>query len=184
VTAPVTTPAPATTPRGPPKFEVTCYRCGKKGHKSPDCPSKPKSSKKVCIQGSDLTRIEKENAFGYLGEWGMGITLDCGAGISIVPRECVLDSQLSGKRQTVYSFIGGLIEGDVCKVNFKIGGEIFEREAVGVPGEKINWTPCFRIDVSPEEEETKRVQHLIRRDGDLYGRWTARLWILGEPGRG
>jgi len=48
--------------------------------------------------------------------------------------------------------MGGTIEGELCNVEFNVGGKVFVREAVGVPGNLIRWTPCLRVPMQPREE--------------------------------
>jgi len=82
----------------------------------------------------------------------MSITMDTGAQVSVVLRECVRDKQLTGNRQKVRSFQGSLVEGEACVVDFVLGDRVFEREAVAVEGDLINWTPCFRVPLTPRSD--------------------------------
>jgi len=82
----------------------------------------------------------------------MSVTVNTGAQVSIVPIECVEPSQMVGRKMKVRSFQGSLVEGEACIVNFKFGGRVFEREAVAVEGSLINWTPCFQVSFSTEDD--------------------------------
>jgi len=84
----------------------------------------------------------------------MSFTVDTGAQVSRVPIECVRADQLTGKTQRVRSFQGSLVEGDACRVQFRIGDRTFDREAVAVKGELINWTPCFQVPLTPRTDMT------------------------------
>jgi len=53
----------------------------------------------VRVKEREPLRLSSEEVFGYLGDWGMCITVDTGAQISIVPIECVEKEQLTGKKQ-------------------------------------------------------------------------------------
>jgi len=96
--------------------------------------------------------LASEEVFGYIGKWGMSITIDTGAQVSIVPIECIEAKQLLGTKQKVRSFQGEMVEGELCNVEFTIGDKILQREAVAIKGELINWTPCLRVPLSPRED--------------------------------
>jgi len=87
-----------------------------------------------------------------VGDYDMAITCDTGAQVSIVPVECVRSDQLTGKVQKVKYFHGFLIEDQVCRVTFKIGETSFERDAVAVSGDLINWTPCYQVPYKPRHD--------------------------------
>jgi len=152
VTAPVATAAPAAPTGTRAKADITCFRCKAKGHKSPDCPTRPKGNRRVQVPERTTLCLESEELFGYIGKWGMGITIDIGAQVSIVPIECVEHDQLLGVKQTVKTFEGTPIEGEACNVQFVLGGRTFNREAVAIAGELIHWTPCFRVPLTPRAD--------------------------------
>jgi len=56
-----------------------------------------------------------------IGECKLSITVDTGAQISVVPKECVHSDQLTGVIRKVRSFQGLLVEGEVCNVDFVLG---------------------------------------------------------------
>jgi len=109
----------------------------------------------------------------------------------VVPRECVHPDRLTGVTKKVRSFQGTLVEGEACKVDFRVGERTFSREAVAVEGSLINWTPCLQVPLSPRgdldylmglaEEKNKeepqlyqppRMQHGILHSGFLVSRVT------------
>jgi len=151
VTAPVAreVPPPNTTRNS---RDLTCFKCGKKGHKSPECPSRPRGNRRV----QDITRtpvpLNDEEIFGSLNGCDLPVTIDTGAQISIVPMECVLKEQMVGRKMTVRGFQGSIIEGEACIVNFKFKNRAFEREAVAVPGKVVNWTPCLQVSLSEGDD--------------------------------
>jgi len=151
VTAPVATAAPAAPTRGPPKPEVTCFRCRAKGHKAPDCPSRPKSNRRVRLPENEPLELNEEELFGAVNGFDTCITVDTGAQISVVPKQFVLSTQWMGNVRKVKAFQGTVVEGEECSVEFKIGGRTFSREAVAVDGELIHWTPCFRVPLASED---------------------------------
>jgi len=151
-TAPVVTAAQAAPTAATIKSEVVCFRCRAKGHKSPDCPSRPKGNRRVEFSNREPIALSEEELFGDVNSCATSITIDTGAQISIVPRECVLSDQWTGNRRKVRGFQGAIVEGEECRVQFTIGGRKFDREAVAVEGEMIHWTPCLRVPLRPREE--------------------------------
>jgi len=71
-----------------------CFRCNQKGHKSPNCPTKPKGNRKVQLPERVPLALQHEELFGSVGSHDMAITCDTGAQISVVPIECVAPDQL------------------------------------------------------------------------------------------
>jgi len=129
-----------------------CFKCNKKGHKSPDCPSRPKGNRRVQLPERKPVALSSEELFGSVGEGSMSITIDTGAQVSVIPIECVREDQLVGRKQMVKSFQGSQVEGEACIVKFVLGGRTFEREAIAVEGSLINWTPCFQVPLSPRAD--------------------------------
>jgi len=71
------------------KADIVCYKCMQKGHKSPECPTRLKSNKRVKLPLDKLVYLNSNELFGKVGAYGMPITCDSGAQISVVPEECV-----------------------------------------------------------------------------------------------
>jgi len=152
-TAPVATAAPAAPPTGThAKNDIMCFRCKAKRHKSPDCPSKPKGNRRVQMPVKTTQCLLKDELFGHIGKWGIAVTIDTGAQMSIVPSECVEPCQFTGKRQVVETFEGTMVEGDACVVQFKLDHKEFERKAVALAGERIKWRPCIGIPIKPRAD--------------------------------
>jgi len=104
------------------KVDVVCFRCNQKGHKSPDCPTRPKTNRRIQCPDRKPLELQDEELFGAIGDCKLSVTVDTGAQISVVPRECVRPDQLTGEIKKVRSFQGLLVEGEACKVKF-IGGK-------------------------------------------------------------
>jgi len=134
------------------KAEVVCFRCSQKGHKAPDCPTRPKTNRRIQCPDRKPLELQEEEFFGAIGECKMSITVDTGAQISVVPRECVHPDRLMGVTKKVRSFQGLLVEGEACSVDFVVGDRVFSREAVAVEGSLINWTPCLQVPFLPRED--------------------------------
>jgi len=134
------------------KAEVVCFKCNQKGHKAPDCPTRPKTNRRVKLPVDKLVYLNPNELFGQVGVHGMPITCDSGAQISVVPEECVEPSEFSGELQVLEDFHTGRVTGRVCHVNFKIGGRTFRKRAVTQPGELLRWTPCMAVPLNPRDE--------------------------------
>jgi len=165
----------------PVRRPLTCFTCGKSGrvsrecrsrppgeaatapHKSPNCPTKPKGNRKVQLPNRVPQVLQHEELFGSICEYDMSITCDTGAQVSIVPIECVRADQLTGETQRVKDFHGSLIEGKVCRVRFQIGGRSFDRDAVAISGDLINWTPCFQVPYNPRQDMTFIVDQMEKK---------------------
>jgi len=148
----VATAAPAAPTGTRNKAEIICFRCKQKGHKSPECPTRPKGNRRVQVPDRTPLCLENEELFGYIGKCGMGVMIDTGAQVSIVFIECVEPDQLVGKKQTVKTFEGTPIQGEACEVQFVLGGRTFNRDAVAIAGELLHWTPCFRVPLTPRSD--------------------------------
>jgi len=148
--------------------EVTCFRCNKKGHKSPDCPTRPRGNRRVQVPDRKPVPLHDEEVFGSLNGCDLPVTIDTGAQITIVLIECVQDTQMMGRKMIVKSFQGSSVEGEACIVSFEFGGRYFEREAVAVPGDTLNWTPCLQVSLS-EGDDLDFLRDLARRKSHPTG---------------
>ena len=126
-----------------PRREVTCFNCQKKGHKSPQCPLRQVK----CIQAPvPEHRLLKDNELlGFVGKHSLPITCDSGADVTIVPEECVSDSQYTGGICEVASFNKNISSGKLCNVTVTLAGRDFQRTAVAQPGKDLGWTVCLSL---------------------------------------
>jgi len=60
--------------------------------------------------------------------------------------------QITSVRQIVKGFHGASIEGVVCNVIITIAGREFHRTAVAIPGDLMDWTPCFHVPYEPTSD--------------------------------
>jgi len=112
-------------------------------------------------------KLQEEELFGKVNSCGLSVTIDTGAQISIVPLECVEPDQMMGRKMKVRSFQGAMVEGEACIVNFEFGERTFEREAVAVAGNIINWTPCFQVSFSTGDDLDYLKELARHRQGTL-----------------
>ena len=123
--------------------EVTCFNCQKKGHKSPQCPLRQVK----CVQvPTPEPRFLKDNELlRFVGKHSLPITCDSGADVTIVPEECVADSQYTGGTCEVVSFNRKISSGKLCNVTVTLAGREFQRTAVAQPGADLGWTVCLSL---------------------------------------
>ena len=121
--------------------DVTCFNCQKKGHKSPQCPLRHVK----CMQvAAPEPRLLKDNELlGFVGKHSLPVTCDYGADITIVPEECVSESQYTGGTCEVVSFNRKNSSGKLCDVTVTLAGREFQRKAVAQPGANLGWTVCL-----------------------------------------
>jgi len=148
----VTAEAPAASGSSRGKSDVTCFRCNQKGHKSPNCPSRPKGNRRVRLPAEKLLYLQANELFGQVGVHGVPITCDSGAQVSVVPDECVKEEELTGETQILEDFHTGHVTGKVCQVTFTIARRSFRKRAVTLPGELLRWTLCMAVPLAPREE--------------------------------
>ena len=123
--------------------EVTCFNCQKKGHKSPQSPLRQVK----CVQvPTPEPRLLKDNELlGFVGKHSLPITCDSGADVTIVPEQCVADSQYTGGTCEVASFNRKISSGKLCNVTVTLAGRDFQRTAVAQPGADLGWTVCLSL---------------------------------------
>ena len=91
-------------------------------------------------------RLLKDNELlGFVGAHSLPITCDSGADVTIIPEECVLDSQYTGGICEVASFNRKVSSGKLCNVTITLAGREFKRLAVAQPGEDFGWTVCLSL---------------------------------------
>ena len=71
------------------KKPVVCFSCQQVGHKSPNCPKKLPSVKRIQIPMSKVVSLKPNEVLGTVEGHVMPIICDSGAEISVVPEECV-----------------------------------------------------------------------------------------------
>ena len=64
---------------------------------------------------------------------------------TIVPEECVADSQYTGGTCEVASFNRKISSGKLCNVTVTLAGRDFQRTAVAQPGADLEWTVCLSL---------------------------------------
>ena len=77
--------------------------------------------------------------FGSVGPHMMPITLDTGAAVSVVPEECVEQSQMTGRTNQIKTINEVELTGKKCNIRIAMGDTTFDRTAVTQPGHSIGW---------------------------------------------
>ena len=127
----------------PVRREVTCFNCQQKGHKSPQCPLK--QVKCVQVPMTKPVLLKDNELMGSIGAHVLPVTCDSGADITIVPEECVQQSDFTGETCEVSSFNRVVSSGKICNVEVKLGDRTFKRKAVAQPGKDLGWTICLSL---------------------------------------
>ena len=125
------------------RYEVTCFHCQKKGHKSYQCPLRQVKRVQTTLPEP---RTLKDNALmGTIGQYVLPITCDSGADVTIVPEECVQEQDFTGGTCEVASFNRRISTGRTCNVVISVGGRRFLRKAVAQPGDDLGWSVCLSL---------------------------------------
>ena len=112
-------------------FTPTCFTCGKKGHKSPECPTKRKptvASRAVHTVGHQHAG-DKLN--GKVGSKDCTVIIDSGAEKSIMSEDLVPEKDLMGRSITLSDFDDDNVRTyPLAKVWFHIDSHSFQLEVV------------------------------------------------------
>ena len=100
----------------------TCYSCGKKGHKRPDC---PQVRRVVSPDRQTSLRVE-----GRVGEHGCQMTIDTGAQKTVVNADLVKSEEYTGGSIRLLGFNGGAVIVPLAEVWLHIGDYVFKHVAV------------------------------------------------------
>ena len=133
-----------------PRREITCFYCQKKGHKSPQCPLRQVKCVQVATQQPMV--LKDNELMGLIGEHVLPVTCDSGADITIVPEECVQESEYTGDTCEVASFNRKISSGRTCNIVVTVGGRKFQRRAVAQPGKDLGWTMCLSLPYREKED--------------------------------
>ena len=131
---------------------IICYNCQEQGHKAPQCPKRVTSVKRVQIPINRVKLLKENEVMGKVQGHLLPITVDTGAEITVVPEECVGESELTGESFTVNTFNNTKVVGKKCNVQVQVGDRVFPRTAVTQPGEAISWTALLSFKLSNHQE--------------------------------
>ena len=144
---------------------ITCFRCRKKGHISPQCPTRTNKIKRIKIPAERLVALRKNEVFGCMSGCSVPVTLVSGADITVVPFKCVLPSQFTGEECELNSFNHVKSKGKVCNIQVTIGDKTVARRAVTQPGENLGWSVCLSLDLADDAERDLLLQQIRDRAG-------------------
>lgn len=126
---------------------VTCYTCGKVGHKTPACPEK---TKKVNVM---KTSMDIPNTItGSVDGQDLQFTLDTGATISLIPKELVSGENRSFGRVVITDANGGRRERETTKVDIVIAGETYRRDVALAPRAEMDGKGLFAVDLRDSDD--------------------------------
>ena len=135
-----------------PLADTTCFSCHKKGHISPNCPTRKNKVKKVRVEEDKIEILKPNEVFGAVGPHRMPVTLDTGAEVTVVPEEAVERSQFTGGTCELRSFNDTKSVGRKCVVQVSVGKQTFTREAVTQPGKSLGWSVCLSLNLADSKE--------------------------------
>ena len=142
---------------------IVCFTCHEVGHKSLQCPKRPKDKVKwVVIPENKIVHLARNDVMSEIAGKRVPLTFDTGAQISLVPNELVSEEEFTGE---VSKFKGinskrEWSEGRVAKITFTVGADKFISKAVALPGESIDWTAILSVDVADEDLTAKMLKHI------------------------
>ena len=103
------------------EWAPTCYSCGKKGHKRPDCPL----VRRVLSPDRQVSlKVE-----GRVDEHECQMTIDTGAQKTVVNADLVKSEEYTGNSIRLLGFNGGAVTAPLAKVWLHIGDYVFQRYA-------------------------------------------------------
>ena len=132
-----TTPRGDTTGRSDRK-PIICFNCQQKGHKSPQCPHKTNKVKRIQIPRHKIVQLKSNKLLGSIRGHSIPITCDSGADMTVVPEECVGDSDFTGDTCTIGTYNNVKTSGKRCNVSIRIQDRVLVREAVTQPGADLS----------------------------------------------
>ena len=133
---------------------IVCFTCREVGHKSPQCPKRPKDKvKRVLIPDNKIVHLAANDVMSHIADKRVLMTFDTVAQISLFPIELVRNEQFTG-------------EGKFANVTFTMGNDKFCSRAEALSGESIDWTAVLSVNVSDEDLMSKMLR-LIRKKRDL-----------------
>ena len=147
------TPVAITSPPQHDTKPVVCFSCHVVGHKSPQCPKKQIGSvKRVEIPVDKVKALSTNEVMAETSGVRIPHTVDLGDQMTIVPLEVVKPDELTGATTTFNVIIDGEYEGELAKVRFSVGSDVFHRKAVAVPRKKIDWTAAMSVEIDDKDE--------------------------------
>ena len=111
-----------------------------------------------------MVHLKLNDMLGWVEGHALPITCDSGAEITVVPEECIAESQFKGESCMVSTFNNSKAIGKQCNVKIHVGDRVFTRTAVTQPGDDISWSACLSLDLSDDEDTKFLIGQLKLKD--------------------
>ena len=135
--------------------QLRCFTCNKPGHKASECPDRKANCRKIEIPETDVSMLQQNETMVSIDGELVPMTMDTGASFSLVPRELIPASCLTGRKQ---KYIGvdknkGSSEGEIANVSMTIRDIAKTVEVTAVPGEHLGWVTALKLSVTEPEDQ-------------------------------
>ena len=116
--------------------QLRCFTCGKPGHRASECPDRKANCRRVESPDTGVSMLQDNETMVSIAGELVPMTVDMGASFTLVPRELIPVSCLTGRKQ---KYVGvdkskGISEGEVANVSMVISGVVRTAEVTPVPG--------------------------------------------------
>ena len=144
---------------------IVCFTCQGVGHKSPQCPKRPKDKvKRIAIPVDKITPLNQNDVMSEIARFRISLTFDSGAMISVVQLELVSEREFTGELSK-FKGVSSRVEwseGRVANVTFTVGSNKFTSRAVAAPGESIDWKAVMSVDMDDNDLWSRTAKHVSR----------------------
>ena len=127
---------------------LVCFSCREIGHKSPDGPKrkdskKPKGAKRV--QAGKPKFLADYELYAKVRDQCFVVTIDTGADITILPKEVILPSELTGNKIQGRCTNGTGLKMEEALAEMEVGGMTIKRRVGVAPVTTIDWTRMLSL---------------------------------------
>ena len=132
-------------PESPEKKPIVCYNCRKIGHKAPACPKpkydkpKRKEVKLLSEQKPSIKELQENEILVRVAGKDVPVTLDSGATITVLPKEMVPETWLTGKQIVGKGFgINHSLNIEEANLSLLVAGRKMKTLGGVIPSKEIN----------------------------------------------